>query len=70
MNADIEHCAKMIAEEERRAQAAQSLETAAMHSQMAMLYNAQLQHLRRTLLHPGADRSCSPRIAQPIITAA
>jgi hypothetical protein len=47
MSADIEHCERMIVEEQRRAKAAPSREAAEMHSQMVMLYTAQLLHLRR-----------------------
>lgn len=48
MNADINHCRRMVAEEQRRAKAAPSREAAEMHKQMAMLYIAQLEHLHRT----------------------
>lgn len=45
MEQDVRHCAKMIAEERRLAQAAPSIEAAEVHNQLAMLYEAQLRVL-------------------------
>lgn len=45
MEQDVRHCARMIAQERRLAQAAPSMEAAEVHHQMAMLYEAQLRVL-------------------------
>jgi hypothetical protein len=46
---DIQHCAERIAEEERLADQAGSWEAGLVHSQLAMLYKAQLDSLSRVV---------------------
>lgn len=53
--ADIEHCLAQIAKEERLASEAGSNEAAEVHSQMAMLYKAQLKLLLRQSTHCDRD---------------
>lgn len=57
MNADMEHCIRMIEAEEQRARAAPTNEAAEMHNQMIMLYRAQLDRLRRAGFNVIADRA-------------
>ena len=46
MEAEIEHCARMIAQEAKLAGEAPSPETAEVHRQLLMLYGAQLKLLK------------------------
>lgn len=47
MEANILHCRERLVEEERLAEEAPSTEAAMVHSQLAMLYRAQLDALKR-----------------------
>jgi hypothetical protein len=55
MDGDLEHCLTMIASEEQLAKAAPSSEVAEMHLQLAMLYRAQFEHLRRSRSFQAGD---------------